>query len=160
MTWLLTHKKIIGQLAAVVGLLVALYQLYDYVYDSGYQAAVTEIKSQYNEKIEQAREEYQKKVQTALDTQAKQYEAELERARAEREIITKTETVTGYVDRIIEAPAECDPVIDDTIRMLKQATGIVNGTGNVSTTDRDTTGIVALLRETHTDKPRPVEIRF
>lgn len=126
LTLLLKYKKLIGYATAVLTLVVTLYQLHDYIYKSGYQAAVNEITAEHNKALESQRKEYEKKIEESLERIQADHAQELERVRNEREIITKVETVTEYVDREIIVEAQCDALANHVISVLKQATSIVS----------------------------------
>lgn len=133
------YKKAIAVVSSIIGLAVAAYQLHDHVYTNGYKAAETKMQAEYAAKVEQMQQEYRKDVEDALKKQATEYQSEIDRMAAEKEIVVKTETVKEYVDKIVrvEVPAECDPVIDDVIRMLDSATGIIHTASNGSAGGED-----------------------
>lgn len=124
---ILKNRKIFAYISAAVALIAALYQVKSHIYESGRESMRVEIQAQYNEKLEQQRKEYEKKVERSLQRIQADHAQELERVRNEREIITKVETVTEYVDKEIIVQAECDKLASDVISVLDQATSIVIG---------------------------------
>lgn len=128
LNWIKSNSKIIGYVTGVLALIVTLYQLHDYVYESGYQAAVNEITAQHNKALAKQREQYEKQIEESLARISADHTQELERVRNEREIVTKVETVTEYVDREIKVPGECGLLAGDIISVFKQATDIVSAT--------------------------------
>lgn len=126
LTWLTANKKILGYASGALALLVTLYQLHDYVYDSGYQSAVNDITAEHNKALEQARKGYEKEIEKSLSRLQADHQDELTRVRNEREIITKVETVTEYVDREIIVEAQCDKLASDVVSVLSKATSIIN----------------------------------
>lgn len=133
------YKKAIAMVSSIIGIAVAAYQLHDHVYSNGYKAAEAKMQAEYAAKIEDMQVQYRKDVEDALKRQATEYQSEIDRMAAEKEIVVKTETVKEYVDKIVrvEVPAECDPVIDDVIRMLDSATGIIHTASDESTSGED-----------------------
>jgi len=125
-TWLLANKKLLGYVAGAVGFLVSLYQLHGYVFDSGRESMRVEMQSQYNEQLELARKEYEEDIQDLLNRMQANHNDEIKRVLSEREIITKVETVTEYVNKEIIVQAECDTLAADVVGVLKQAASITN----------------------------------
>lgn len=123
-SWILANKKLLGYITGAVGFLVSLYQLHSYVYDSGRESMRIEIQSQYNEQLELARKEYEKDIQDSLNRMQANHNDEIKRVTNEKEIITKVETVTEYVNKEIIVQAECDALASDVISVLKQAANI------------------------------------
>ena len=123
-TWVLANKKLLGYITGAVGFLVSLYQLHSYVYDSGRESMRVEIQSQYNEQLSLARKEYEQDIQSTIMRMQANHNDEIERVANEKEIITKVETVTEYVDKEIIVQAECDALASDVISVLKQAANI------------------------------------
>ena len=123
-SWILANKKLIGYVTGAVGFLVSLYQLHSYVYDSGRESMRIEIQSQYNEQLSLARKEYEKDIQATIMRMQANHNDEIERVANEKEIITKVETVTEYVNKEIIVQAECDALASDVISVLKQAANI------------------------------------
>ena len=122
---LIQYRKFIGILLLIIGMVFAYNLRIDSAYDKGYLDAQTEIQVQYNAEVEKMRKEYERNVQQALINQEREYQSEMERLKNEKKIIVRTNTVIDYVDKIVEVPAECDPLIIDVIRMLDEATGII-----------------------------------
>ena len=125
-TWLLANKKLFGMVTGAIGFIVVIYQLYGHIYDSGRESMRVEIQSQYNEQLELARKEYEKDIQDSLNRMQANHNDEVKRIINEREIITKVETVTEYVDKKIIVQAECDALAADVVGVLKQAASIAN----------------------------------
>lgn len=123
-SWILANKKLLGYVTGAVGFLVSLYQLHSYVYDSGRESMRVEIQSQYNEQLESARKKYEKDIQSTIVRMQANHNDEIARVTNEKEIITKVETVTEYVDKEIIVQAECDALASDVISVLKQAANI------------------------------------
>jgi len=126
-TWISANKKILGYVAGAVGFLVSLNQLHGYIFDSGRESMRVEMQSQYNEQLELARKEYEKDIQDSLNRMQANHNDEIQRVLSEREIITKVETVTEYVNKEIIVQAECDALAADVVGVLKQAASITNG---------------------------------
>jgi endonuclease III-like uncharacterized protein len=129
LAFLLSNKKLIGQATAVVALLAALYQLHDYVYDSGYKAAVSQLQAEQNARYEVLRKKYETDMQEAINTLAKEHAIALSRVKAKEVIITKTNVVKEYVTKEIEVPGTCDDLAFDVIKLLHDSTDIINSTG-------------------------------
>lgn len=123
-SWILANKKLLGYVTGAVGFLVSLYQLHGYVYDNGRESMRIEIQSQYNEQLSLARKEYEKDIQATIVRMQANHNDEIARVANEKEIITKVETVTEYVDKEIIVQAECDALANDVISVLKQAADI------------------------------------
>lgn len=123
-SWILANKKLIGYITGAVGFLVSLYQLHSYVYDNGRESMRVEIQSQYNAQLSLAREEYEKDIQATIVRMQANHNDEIKRVANEKEIITKVETVTEYVNKEIIVQAECDALASDVISVLKQAANI------------------------------------
>lgn len=126
--WLLANKKLLAQGGAIIAVLVGLYQLHDSIYESGITACKIESSKVFNERVLKMQSDTVKQVQAALDLQTLDYSSDIERAKNERVIVTKTEVVKEYVTNTIEVPAACDVVVDDVVRVLINATRIVNDT--------------------------------
>lgn len=127
---LLANKKLIGYAGAALAAAVTLYQLHDHVYDSGYNAAVTDIKTEQNKLLEEQRSVYEKKIQAALDTITADNAAELERIKANQKTEYVTQEVIKYVDREIKVPVGCESLANDVVSVLSKATGIIIGTAS------------------------------
>lgn len=123
---LLQYKKHIAAVAGIATLLVTLYQLHDSVYDSGYSAAVVELTAKHNQALEDARKQYEKEINDSISRMQIDHKEELQRVRNEREIITKVEKVTEYVDKEIIVEAQCDELAANVVSVLKQATDITS----------------------------------
>ena len=123
-----SNKAAIGYASVVAGLLFTLYQLHSAVYESGRESMRTELIAQHNAAMENARKDYEKRVNESMLRVQADHADELARVRNEREIITKVEKVTEYVDKEIIVQSECDDLANDVISVLKQATNIVNAT--------------------------------
>ena len=124
-TWLLANKKLIGYATSVFALIASMYKAYDYIYDSGRESMRVEMQSLQNDALEQTRKDYEKEIAKSLSRLQQDHQGELVRVRNEREIITKIETVTKYVDKEIIVQAECELLASDIISVLKQATNII-----------------------------------
>ena len=123
---ILNNGKLIAGVTGVVGLLTALYQLHNHVYDRGYDAAKIHFVAEQNKALDAQREAHNKEVKDIISRIQQDHQDELNRVRSEREIITKVETVTKYVDKKIIVQAECELLASDVISVLKQATDIVS----------------------------------
>ena len=122
--WLVSNQKYVAYGSAVVALLIALYQLHDHVYDSGYRAAEVDLVSKHNKALSEQREKYQADLDNRVAQLQADHNDEVERVRSERETITKVEKVIEYVDKEILVEAQCDDLAVSVVRMLKQATDI------------------------------------
>lgn len=138
MQWLLANKKILSYAAGAIAAAVSLYQLHDYIYRQGYNAATTEIQSRHNELIENQRKEYERKTQQAIDTLSADHAAEVERLRNEVKTEVITKEVIKYVTDTIEVPANCEPLAVNVVSVLNQATSIVSSATNGSAKSADT----------------------
>lgn len=146
-SFLQSNKKLISYLLGLVGLLVTLYQLHDHIYDSGYQAAITDIKEDYNKKVEKKNKEYQEKVQKALNLQSKEYEQQIEDLKQKKQTKQKVKKVKEYVYEKVEVPVGCDDLANNVVGVLSKATGIVDGTYNESSEDTNTSEISGKMRK-------------
>ena len=126
--WLLANKKLLAQGGAIIAVLVGLYQLHDSIYESGITACKIESSKVFNEQFLKMQSDTVKQVQAALDLQTLDYASDIERAKNERVIVTKTEVVKEYVTNTIEVPIACAVVAADVVRVLINATRIVNDT--------------------------------
>lgn len=137
-------KKYWLYITGSLALIVSLYQIHDYVYDTGFKAGQEELIKIHNEEIEKQRKEYEKAVQEALNIISKDYDEEIERLKNEAIVEYRTKEVIKYVDREIVIPSECTDLANDVVRMLNQATSIViNATGTTQSTDTgESTGVL------------------
>lgn len=126
------NKAAIGYASVVAGLLFTLYQLHSAVYESGRESMRTELIAQHNAAMENARKDYEKRVNESMLRVQADHADELARVRNEREIITKVEKVTEYVDREIIVQAECDDLADSVVVVLQQAADIIRNPRNES----------------------------
>tara|TARA_R110000803_G_C11825395_1_gene302541 strand:- start:130 stop:555 length:426 start_codon:yes stop_codon:yes gene_type:complete len=124
--WLLANKKLLAQGGAIIAVLVGLYQLHDSIYESGITACKIESSKVFNERVLKMQSDTVKQVQAALDLQTLDYASDIERAKNERVIVTKTEVVKEYVTNTIEVPSACAVVAADVVRVLINATSIIN----------------------------------
>ena len=124
--WLLANKKLLAQGGAIIAVLVGLYQLHDSIYEAGITACKIESSKVFNERVLKMQSDTVKQVQAALDLQTLDYASDIERAKNERVIVTKTEVVKEYVTNTIEVPSACAVVAADVVRVLINATSIIN----------------------------------
>ena len=133
-SFLIANKRIISFVLGAVTLAIALYQLKSHIYDSGRESMRIELQAAHNEAIESQRKEYERKIDESLSAIQANHNDEIERIRNEREIITKVETVTEYVDKEIIVEVGCDKLASDIVGVLEQATSIINARAK---TDKD-----------------------
>ncbi len=131
----LTKFPIIKKVGIVLIVLVAFYFYSSAVFDNGVEKGKslkeTEQAIAYTTALQKIQKENQKRISDALELQQQNHNAELERLRNEANIGKDTETVkTKIVEKFKykKVPMDCTNVIDDTLWMLEQATGII-GTG-------------------------------
>lgn len=136
--WIIANKRVLGYAAGAITAAVSIYQLHDYIYKQGYNAAATEIQSKHNELIENQRKEYERKTQQAIDTLSADHAAEVERLRNEVKTEVITKEVIKYVTDTIEVPADCEPLAVNVVSVLNQATSIVSDATNGSSRSADT----------------------
>ena len=126
------NKKYIGYVSAILGVIIAIWQLssmlYDSIYERGRADMRQELTQQMTDRIGEMRKKYEEQTQKALDIMASDYEAEISRIKAEQEVIVKTEKVIEYVDREIEVPVECESTADDIIWVLQQGIHTIRST--------------------------------
>ena len=115
--WLLANKKLLAQGGAIIAVLVGLYQLHDSIYESGITACKIESSKVFNERVLKMQSDTVKQVQAALDLQTLDYASDIERAKNERVIVTKTEVVKEYVTNTIKVPSACAVVAADVVRV-------------------------------------------
>lgn len=130
--WLLANKKLLSYATGAVTVAISLYQLHNYIYDNGYQAATAAIQAEHNAALEQQRKEYERKTQAALDTLSADHVAEVARLRAEVKTEVVTQEVIKYVTKTIEVPSGCEQLALDVVGVLDKATGIVISAANGS----------------------------
>ena len=129
-------KKYWPYITGALALIVSLYQIHSYVYETGFKAGQEALIKIHNQEIEKQRKEYEKAVQEALNIISKDYDEEIERLKNEAIVEYRTKEVIKYVDREIVIPSECTDLANDVVRMLNQATSIViNTTGTTQSTD-------------------------
>lgn len=130
------NKKLVASIAGIAALVTALYKIYDHGYESGSRATRTAIQAEHNQIIKDMQKQHEEAVKDALSLIQKDHADEIERVRAEREIVEVVKKVTEYVDREIpvEVPGECVDISNDIIGVLSKATSIVSsptsGNGN------------------------------
>lgn len=127
-----------------LALIISLYQIHDYIYETGFKAGQEKLIKEHNIEIEKQRKEYEQAVQKALNVISKDNSEELERIKNEAIIEYRTKEVIKYVDREIIVPSECTDLANDVVGVLSQATSIViNATGTTQSTDtRESSGVL------------------
>lgn len=126
LSFLNANKRIIGFLLGAVTLAIALYQIKAHIYQSGRESMRIELQAAHNQAIESQRKEYERKIDESLSAIQANHNDEIERIKNEREIITKVETVTEYVDKEIIVEVGCDKLAADIVGVLEQATSIIS----------------------------------
>lgn len=110
--------------ATVIGGVAAIYAIANHYEQVGYDKAVKEIQDSANAKITEATQkavnESAKKLKEALDKQRKTFDAELERAKNDRQINTEIQEVIKYVDRI-EIKNNCKRVGSNVTSLLNKS---------------------------------------
>ena len=119
-------------LIASISALLCLYQLHSVVYDNGRESMRVELTAAHNKALEDARTEYEKSIKQSIERIQADHGDELERIKAEREVVERVETVIKYVDKEIIVTPECDGLSSDIVRVFSQATSIISD----STKDR------------------------
>lgn len=122
------NKGIIGAIAGVLGLLLALNEYGDYKQEQGYQLAVSEINAQTAVKLSESNQE-------ALNDITQDNADTTERVRVEYVTETKIKEVIKYVDREIIVPADCEPLAAHVVSVLSQATSAVSRSAKSADTD-------------------------
>ena len=122
------NKGIVGAIAGVIGLLVALNEYGDYKHEQGYQLAVSEINAQSAVKLNEAN-------QAALNDIVADNTDTADRVRVEYITQTKIKEVIKYVDKEIIVPADCEPLASHVVSVLSQSTGVVNSATKSADTD-------------------------
>lgn len=119
-----------------LALIITLYQIHDYIYETGFKAGQEKLIKEHNIEIEKQRKEYEQAVQKALNIISRDYGEEIERLKNEAVVEYRTKEVIKYVDREIIVPSECTDLANDVVGMLSQATSIViNATGTTQSTN-------------------------
>lgn len=118
-------KRYWPHIAGGIAVIVSLYQVHNYIYQSGYTAAVTHIQAEHNKALELQRKEYERRTQEALVTIAADHDASIRRLKQEREVEYVTKEVIRYVTEEINVPSECDDLAVDIVGLLDQAASIV-----------------------------------
>lgn len=120
------YKKAIAGIGAILTVLVLWNQIHDHIYNKGVSDERVRLQAEFNRQYEAQRKEFDKQLQNQLQTISDDYQAQLEIERARVRIEYRTKEVIEYVDREIEVPIGCDALVNDVIRVLQQATGIVS----------------------------------
>lgn len=129
-------KKYWPYIAGALALIVSLYQIHGYVYETGFKAGQDALIKIHNEEIEKQRKEYEQAVQKALNIISRDYDEEIERLKNEAIVEYRTKEVIKYVDREIVVPNECTDLADSVVRMLSEATNtVISTTGTTQSTD-------------------------
>lgn len=113
------NKGIIGAIAGLLGLILALNEYGDYKHDQGYERAVSEINAQTAIKLTEANQE-------ALNDLADDNADTAERVRVEYVTQTEIKEVVKYVTEYIEVPTDCEPLAAHVVSVLDQATSAVS----------------------------------
>jgi hypothetical protein len=113
------NKGIIGAIAGIIGLLLALNEYGDHKHSQGYDAAVTAINAQTVVKLSESNQE-------ALHDIADDNTDTAERVRIEYVTQTQIKEVIKYVDKEIIVPADCEPLASHVVSVLTQATSAVS----------------------------------
>lgn len=113
------NKGIIGAIAGIIGLLLALNEYGDYKHDQGYAAAVNTINAQTAVKLSESNQE-------ALSDIAEDNADTTERVRVEYVTETEIKEVVKYVTKYVEVPADCESLASHVVSVLEQATSAVS----------------------------------
>ena len=119
MEFITGNKGIIGAIAGIIGLLLALNEYGDYKHEQGYQLAVVEINAQTAAKLSESNQE-------ALNDIVDDNADTTERVRVEYITQTQIKEVIKYVDKEIIVPADCEPLAAHVVSVLEQATSAVS----------------------------------
>lgn len=117
-------RPLLGKLIGALSIALAAWGAYSSIYESGYQAAVSEYNEGFAERAQEAVEKASAIHRVQLVKLKREHDAEVARLRAEQVIETKIETVTEYVDRI-EVKTECSGLAADVVGVLSEVTDAV-----------------------------------
>ena len=119
MEFITGNKGIIGAIAGLLGLILALNKYGDYKHDQGYELAASEINAQTAIKLTEANQE-------ALNDITDDNADTAERVRVEYVTQTEIKEVVKYVTECIEVPADCEPLAAHVVSVLDKATSAVS----------------------------------
>jgi uncharacterized FlaG/YvyC family protein len=119
MEFITGNKGVIGAIAGLLGLILAMNEYGDYKHDQGYELAVSEINAQTAIKLTEAN-------QKALNEIADDNADTAERVRVEYVTQTEIKEVVKYVTEYIEVPANCEPLAAHVVSVLDQSTSAVS----------------------------------
>ena len=137
------YKGAIGSIAAIVALAVSIGQIYDWIYDKGYDAAIIKVKAEQTLLQEEIIKEAEERMKIALKKQKALYEEELANVKAEVVIKTEVKEVIKYVDREIQVSPDCADLAYDVVSVLSEATRIVTTREGISDTTGGNTRVIA-----------------
>lgn len=132
-TLLFKYKKAIGYVIAIISLIGVIHSILNHYEEKGYNRAVIEIQTEANIEIQKATalavEKAEAEFRKAAEQQKINFDAELERAKNERQVETEIREVIKYVDKI-KINDECKFIGSDAIKLLNEAIDSANKSSN------------------------------
>lgn len=74
-SWLLANKALVGKITGVLGAIVLLWQIHEYIADNAVARCKAEANAALIAKEQELRQEYEKQVQQAIKLQADEHQA-------------------------------------------------------------------------------------
>ena len=129
MLFLIRNAKLIGSIAAIIGLLSSLYAIKSHYVGVGYEKAKNELQAQAAEQIAKATQDAisqaNKQIELALSKQQKIFDAELLRVKNEKQVEIITNEVIRNVDKI-KYVNNCTSIGLDAVGLLNNSVAASN----------------------------------
>ncbi len=121
-----TIATVLSSVALVGVLWFAWHNIETSIYNEGYNDAVTAQQKRFEEAQNEYRAELVRKLKEQKDELKRQQEIEIERITSEKEVDTKVETVTKFIEKEVYVKEDCDIVPDNLNSLLNETIRSIN----------------------------------